>query len=205
MAHVSRQTAAQDRKKTPARLLWEPQERFTPGALGMLEGRVGVVTKGKRFDAAGKPTQVRLRWQDGSHSRWHLIQEVQLPPEPLSSIAQAMAAVEENKRVAMQAEETLLHAAAMEEKSQWTRTSEPIKYDGGQVGGDAAAEFFETGVEADDPDDCNGDEADAANNATPGGGGGSGEGDGLLGVDISQVDGEQTTDNTVWEPDRVLA
>eukprot|EP01046_Picozoa_sp_COSAG06_P059520 COSAG06_NODE_12337_length_1393_cov_1.333076_3_plen_92_part_01 len=64
----------QDRIKTPARQLWEPQERCVPGALGMINGRVGVVTKGKRFDTAGKPTQVRLRWPDGSHSRWHLIQ-----------------------------------------------------------------------------------------------------------------------------------
>jgi hypothetical protein len=68
------QTAVQDRIKTPARQLWEPQERCVPGALGMINGRVGVVTKGKRFDTAGKPTQVRLRWPDGSHSRWHLIQ-----------------------------------------------------------------------------------------------------------------------------------
>ena len=41
--------AAQDRLKTPARLLWKPQENFVPGALGMLNGRVGVVTKGLRL------------------------------------------------------------------------------------------------------------------------------------------------------------
>jgi hypothetical protein len=67
----------------------------------VLVGIVGVVTKGKRMDAAGKPTQVRLRWPDGSHSRWLLIQDVMPPPrKPLSTIAQAMVASEEAKRVA---------------------------------------------------------------------------------------------------------
>ena len=82
--------------KFAARLLWGAQDRNVPGALGMVNGRVGVVTKGKRMDSAGKPTQVRLRWPDGSHSKWHLIQDVKPPPsKPLSTIAQAMAAVEE--------------------------------------------------------------------------------------------------------------
>ena len=50
---------------------------------------MGVVTKGKRDN-----TQVRLRWPDGSHSRWHLIHKLEEPPTPLTHLAEAMAAAE---------------------------------------------------------------------------------------------------------------
>eukprot|EP01043_Picozoa_sp_COSAG02_P060629 COSAG02_NODE_7963_length_2770_cov_11.080494_2_plen_174_part_00 len=172
-----------------------------PGALGMLEGRVGVVTKGKRFDATGKPTQVRLRWPDGSHSRWRLIQDVQLPPEPLSTIAQAMAAVEQDKLVAQQAEDAALHAAAMKETRQQVKTdSHATAGDAKPAQGDAAVAFFETGIEVDDNSDVDG-EVSAVSSA--GATDGHGQGDDLLGV--RQTGGEQTTDNSVWEPDRLLA
>lgn len=172
-----------------------------PGALGMLDGRVGVVTKGKRFDATGKPTQVRLRWPDGSHSRWRLIQDVRLPPEPLSTIAQAMAAVEQDKRVAQQAEDAALHAAAMKETRQQMKTDSHATGDGYPTQGDAAAAFFESGIEVDD----NSVDGDVSAVSSAGAGDSRGQGDGLLGVDIRKNDGEQTTDNSVWEPDRLLA
>ena len=179
-----------------------------PGALGMLDGRVGVVTKGKRFDNTGKPTQVRLRWQDGSHSRWRLIQDVQVPPKPLSTIAQAMAAAEEDKRVAQQAKDAALHASALEEKRRQTKKG-LVTEDGshaprnGDTGtGDAAAAFFETGVEADDSNDDDGDRSATVETVAAGR---DGEGHGLLGIDIRKTDGEQTTDNSVWEPDQLLA
>jgi hypothetical protein len=161
----------------------------------MLEGRVGVVTKGKRFDATGKPTQVRLRWPDGSHSRWRLIQDVRLPPEPLSTIAQAMAAVEENKRIAQEVEDAALHAAAMKETRQQTKSDSHARGDGDPTQEDAAAAFFESGIEANDNNDDDDESASGAAEA----------GDGLLGIDIRKNDQENTTDNSVWEPDRLLA
>ena len=50
---------------------------------------MGVVTKGKRDN-----TQVRLRWPDGSHSRWYLIHKLEEPPTPLTHLAETMAAAE---------------------------------------------------------------------------------------------------------------
>ena len=61
---------------------------------------MGVVTKGKRDN-----TQVRLRWPDGSHSRWHLIHKLEEPPTPLTHLAETMAAAEAARAAGEEARE----------------------------------------------------------------------------------------------------
>ena len=61
---------------------------------------MGVVTKGKRDN-----TQVRLRWPDGSHSRWYLIHKLEEPPTPLTHLAETMAAAEAARAAGEEARE----------------------------------------------------------------------------------------------------
>ena len=105
----------------------------------------------------------------------------------------------------------MLHAAAMEEKHQQAKAAANEAQLGivamnteEQVDGDTAAAFFETGVGAKDSD-CDDNEVQAIDIATAKGEDGDGESSSLLGVGSSKTDDEQTTDNSVWEPDRLLA
>ena len=145
------------------------------------------------------------------------IQHVKPAPEPLSSVAQAMADAEEEKRVAEQAEDAALESTAMREarlkRAQQKKKKKKKKEEKTVEGeGETAAAFFEGGNDADgddDESDDDDDEEDEEPAADGGGGGGTkaaqSSSSGLLGVDIRETDGEKTTDNSVWEPDRLLA
>ena len=220
-------TAAQDRMKFAARLLWGAQDRNVPGALGMANGRVGVVTKGKRMDSGGKPTQIRLRWPDGSHSKWLLVQDVKPPPSrPLSTIAQAMATVEEEKRVAKEQEEEELRKvelkAALKEarrvEARQLKDSQPAAayFEHGEGDDDAGADPDADGDDAIDLDSHTSSKVSIANNDSGPSeqgmarAGVTGKGETatrLLGIDIREPEpgSERTTNNAVWEPDRLLA